>query len=88
MATHRQQSTKISSGRNVGRGGAGNDNGEVDDGNGDSRNDDDDDGGSSGRRATTTVGTLPEGYLCNIPLPRVPRTMSLDYSVPSGYQDT
>ncbi len=50
VVTHRQQSAKIGSGRNVGSSGDGNgeDNGDDDDGNGESDNDDNDDGGSGG----------------------------------------
>jgi hypothetical protein len=48
--THRQQSTKIGSGRNVGSGHDcnGKDNGNDDDGNGDSNDDDNDDDSGSG----------------------------------------
>ncbi len=56
VVTHRQQSTKIGSGRNVSGSGNGNgdDNGDNNDGDGDSDNDDDDDSGS-GRRATAAA---------------------------------
>jgi hypothetical protein len=55
--THRQELTKIGSGRNVGGGGNGNgnDNGNDDDGNGDNGNDDNNDGNGSCQRATAAA---------------------------------
>ncbi len=64
VVTHRQQSTKIVSGRNVGGGsdGNGDDNGDDNDGNGDSNNDDNDDGGGScGQRATAATDGMVWG---------------------------
>ncbi len=64
VVTHRQQSTKIVSGRNVGGGsdGNGNGNGDDDDGNGDSNNDNNDDGGGScGQRVTAAADGIVWG---------------------------
>jgi hypothetical protein len=64
VVTHRQQSTKIGSRRNIGGGvnGNGNDNCNNDDGDGDSDNDDDDDGSSgSGRRAMAATDGMVWG---------------------------
>jgi hypothetical protein len=60
--THRQQSIKIGSRRNVGGSGNdnGNDNGDDDDGNGDNGNDNKDDG-SSGQRATAATDGIVWG---------------------------
>ncbi len=60
--THRQQSTKIGSGRNVsGSNGNDNDNGDNNDGNGDSGNDDNNDGSGGGRRATAAANGMVWG---------------------------
>ncbi len=66
VVTHRQQSTKIDSGRNFGSGGEGNgnNNGNDDDGDNDSNNDKDDDGGggsSGSQRATAAADGMVWG---------------------------
>jgi hypothetical protein len=64
VVTHRQQSTKIGSRRNVGSGGNGNGdgNGNKDNGDGDSNNDDDNGGGGgSGRRAAAAADGMVWG---------------------------
>ncbi len=56
--THRKQSTKIGSGRNIGGGGDGNgnNNGDDDDGDGDSGDDDDNDSGNGGGGGEEDLG--------------------------------
>jgi hypothetical protein len=63
VVTHRQQSTKIGSGRNVDGGGNGNgdDNVNDNDGIGDSDNDDNDDSGGGGRRVTAAADSMVWG---------------------------
>jgi hypothetical protein len=64
VVTHRQQSTKIGSGRNVGGGsnGNGNDNGKDNDCNGDNDNDNINEGvGGGGRRAMAAADSMVRG---------------------------